>query len=81
VSQQRTGLEAALLARKTKQIELLARVKVFLDAISRNSIKSKRSYSSIHIEKARQENRIDRRKRRRRRRTANYQWSILTFIS
>ena len=44
--QQRTELEAALLAKRTKQIELLPRVKVFLGAISRNSIKSKRSYSS-----------------------------------
>jgi integrase len=42
----KTELEIALLARKTKQIELLPKVKVFLEAISRNSIKSKRSYSS-----------------------------------
>jgi integrase len=42
----KTELEIALLSRKTKQIELLPKVKVFLEAISRNSIKSKRSYSS-----------------------------------
>jgi integrase len=42
----KTDLEIALLARRTKQIELLPKVKVFLDAILRNSIKSKRSYSS-----------------------------------
>jgi integrase len=41
-----TELEAALLARRTKQIELLPKVKVFLDSIARNSIKSKKSYSS-----------------------------------
>jgi predicted transport protein len=39
-------LEVALLARRTKQIELLPKVKVFLDSIARNSIKSKKSYSS-----------------------------------
>ncbi|HKG86744.1 MAG TPA: site-specific integrase [Nitrososphaeraceae archaeon] len=42
----KTELEAALLARRTKQIELLPKVKIFLDSISRNSIKSKNSYSS-----------------------------------
>jgi hypothetical protein len=42
----KTELEIALLSRKTRQIELLPKVKVFLEAISRNSIKSKRSYSS-----------------------------------
>ena len=42
----KTELEIALLSRKTKQTELLPKVKVFLEAISRNSIKSKRSYSS-----------------------------------
>lgn len=44
--QQQSELEAALLARRTKQIDLLPKVKVFLDAISRNSIKSKKAYSS-----------------------------------
>ena len=42
----KTDLETALLLKRTKQIELLPKVKMFLDAISRNSIKSKRSYSS-----------------------------------
>ena len=43
-----TELEAALFARKrkTNRIELLSKVKAFLDSIARNSIKSKRSYSS-----------------------------------
>jgi integrase len=39
-------LETALLARRTKQIDLLPKVKIFLDSIARNSLKSKRSYSS-----------------------------------
>jgi integrase len=41
-----TNLDTALILRRTKQIELLPKVKVFLDSIARNSIKSKRSYSS-----------------------------------
>ena len=41
----KTDLETALVARKTKQIELLPKVNI-LDSIARNSIKSKRSYSS-----------------------------------
>ena len=45
-----TELEAALDARKRKinrnRIELLPKVKNFLDSIARNSIKTKRSYSS-----------------------------------
>lgn len=44
-----TELEAALFARKRKfsnRIELLPKVKSFLDSIARNSIKSKKSYSS-----------------------------------
>ena len=41
-----TELEAALLTKRIKQIELLPKVKVFLDSIARNSIKSKKSYSS-----------------------------------
>jgi integrase len=46
VSISKTDLETTLLLKRTKQIELSPKVKVFLDAISRNSIKSKRSYSS-----------------------------------
>jgi len=42
----KTDLETALVARKTKQIELLPKVNIFLDSIARNSVKSKRSYSS-----------------------------------
>jgi integrase len=42
----RTELETAIYARKTKQIDLLPKVKIFLDSIARNSIKSKKSYSS-----------------------------------
>ena len=42
----RTELEAAIYTRKTKQIDLLPKVKIFLDSIARNSIKSKKSYSS-----------------------------------
>jgi integrase len=42
----KTKLEIALSARRTKQVELLSKVKIFLDSIARNSIKSKRSYSS-----------------------------------
>jgi hypothetical protein len=42
----RTELETAIFARKTKQIDLLPKVKIFLDSIARNSIKSKKSYSS-----------------------------------
>ena len=42
----RTELETALLARRIKQIDLLPKVKIFLDSIARNSLKSKRSYSS-----------------------------------
>jgi hypothetical protein len=43
-----TELEAALYDRKNKtnKIALLHKVKAFLDSIERNSIKSKRSYSS-----------------------------------
>jgi integrase len=43
-----TELEAALYARKrkTSKVELLPKVKAFLDSIARNSIKSKKSYSS-----------------------------------
>jgi integrase len=41
-----TELEAALFARKINRIELLPKVKIFLDSIARNSIKSKKSYSS-----------------------------------
>jgi hypothetical protein len=43
-----TELEAALYERKNKtnKIGLLPKVKAFLDGIERNSIKSKRSYSS-----------------------------------
>jgi hypothetical protein len=43
-----TELEAALYERKNKtnKIGLLPKVKAFLDSIERNSIKSKRSYSS-----------------------------------
>jgi hypothetical protein len=37
----KTDLEIALQARRTKQIELLPKVKIFLDSITRNSIKSK----------------------------------------
>jgi integrase len=39
-------LETALLLKKTKEIELLPKVSTFLHSIGRNSIKSKRSYSS-----------------------------------
>lgn len=42
----KTDLETALVARKTKQIELLPKVKIFLDSIALKSIKSNRSYSS-----------------------------------
>jgi integrase len=42
----KTVLEIALSTRRTKQIVLLPKVKNFLDSIARNSIKSKRSYSS-----------------------------------
>jgi hypothetical protein len=41
----KTELEIALSARRTKQIDHLPKVKMFLDSIARNSIKSKRSYS------------------------------------
>lgn len=46
MSVSKTDLGFPLFLRRTKQIELLPKVKMFLDAISRNSIKSKRSYSS-----------------------------------
>jgi integrase len=39
-------LETTLLLRRTKEIELFPKVNTFLDSIGRNSIKSKRSYSS-----------------------------------
>ena len=39
-------LETALLLRRTKEIELFPKVNTFLHSIARNSIKSKRSYSS-----------------------------------
>lgn len=39
-------LESALLLRRTKEIELFPKVNTFLYSIERNSIKSKRSYSS-----------------------------------
>jgi integrase len=42
----KTELEIALSERRTKQIDLLPKVKIFLDSVARNSIKSKRSYSS-----------------------------------
>ena len=42
----KTELEIALSARRTKQIDLLPKVNIFLESIGRNSIKSKRSYSS-----------------------------------
>jgi hypothetical protein len=42
----KTALEIELPARRTKQIDLLPKVKIFLESIGRNSIKSKRSYSS-----------------------------------
>ena len=42
----RTELETAISARRTKQIDLLPKVKIFLDSIARNSLKSKRAYSS-----------------------------------
>jgi integrase len=42
----KTELEIALSTRRTSQINLLPKVKVFLDSIARNSIKSKKSYSS-----------------------------------
>lgn len=43
-----TELEIALSARRSrhKQIDLFPKVKIFLDSIARNSIKSKNSYSS-----------------------------------
>jgi hypothetical protein len=39
-------LETALSLRRTKEIELFPKVNTFLHSIARNSIKSKRSYSS-----------------------------------
>jgi integrase len=42
----KTELDLALLARRTKEIDLLPKVKIFLDSIARNSLKSKKSYSS-----------------------------------
>jgi hypothetical protein len=39
-------LETALLLRRTKEIELFPKVNTFLHSIERNSIKSKRAYSS-----------------------------------
>src|ERR671914_490819 len=39
-------LESALSLRRTKEIELFPKVKIFLQSIERNSIRSKRSYSS-----------------------------------
>ena len=39
-------LETTLLLRRTKEIELFPKVNTFLHSIERNSIKSKRSYSS-----------------------------------
>src|SRR5918999_5258105 len=39
-------LETALLLRRTKEIELFPKVNMFLQSIQRNSIRSKRSYSS-----------------------------------
>jgi hypothetical protein len=42
----KTELEVALLSRRSKQIELLPKVKTFLDSIARNSIRSKKAYSS-----------------------------------
>jgi integrase len=42
----KANLGTALLLRKTKQIESFPKVRAFLDSIARNSIKSKRSYSS-----------------------------------
>lgn len=41
-----TELEIALLAKKTNGMETLPKIKTFLDSIARNSIKSKKSYSS-----------------------------------
>jgi integrase len=46
VSVSKTDLELALSMRRTKQTELLPKVRAFLDSIARNSIKTKRSYSS-----------------------------------
>ena len=42
----KTELEVALLSRRSKQIELLPKVKTFLDSIARNSLRSKKAYSS-----------------------------------
>lgn len=39
-------LETALSLRRTKEIELFPKVSIFLHSIERNSIRSKRSYSS-----------------------------------
>jgi integrase len=36
----KTELDLALLARRTKEIDLLPKVKIFLDSIARNSLKS-----------------------------------------
>jgi integrase len=46
VATPKTDLELALSMRRTKQTELLPKVKAFLGSIARNSIKTKRSYSS-----------------------------------
>jgi integrase len=42
----KTELEVALLSRRSRQIELLPKVKTFIDSIARNSLRSKKAYSS-----------------------------------